>query len=90
VKKSLFSLVITIIWVAALLVGCAQPPAPTQAPQEPAAPAATEAPAAAAKVLKVGVLAPFTGPSGRVGEEFKNSVTMAFDKINWTVGDTKK
>jgi len=73
--------VVTILWlimIFSLIVGAC------------AAPAATEeaaAPPAEAKVLKVGVLAPFTGPSARVGEEFKGAVTMAFDAINWTVGD---
>ncbi|MFZ5819955.1 MAG: ABC transporter substrate-binding protein [Chloroflexota bacterium] len=81
-KGKLFSL-IAIVLILAMLAGCA----PTQ---EPAAePAQTEAPAEEAhpKTLKVGVLAPFTGPSARVGEEFKGAVTMAFDKINWQVGD---
>lgn len=88
-KKRLTYLVTMGLLAGMLFTSCAQPPAPTQAPEQPQAPAATEAPAAEAKVLKLGVLAPFTGPSGRVGEEFQNSVTMAFDKINWTVGDYK-
>ncbi len=41
------------------------------------------------KVLKVGVVAPLTGPNSVVGEEFKNAVTMAFDAINWQIGDYK-
>jgi len=41
------------------------------------------------QILKVGVEGPFTGPSSRVGEEFKDAVTMAFDAINWTVGTYK-
>ncbi len=44
---------------------------------------------AAGKVLKVGVLGPFTGPSAKNGAEFKASVEMAMDKINYTVGDYK-
>lgn len=46
-------------------------------------------PAAAEKILKVGSIGPFTGPAARVGEEFKNSITMAFDEIGWKVGDYK-
>lgn len=42
---------------------------------------------AAGKVLKVGVVAPLTGPNSVVGEEFKDAVTMAFDAINWQIGD---
>jgi branched-chain amino acid transport system substrate-binding protein len=55
--------------------------------QEAAQP--TQAPAAETKTLIVGLMAPFTGPSARVGEEFKYSAMMAFDQINWTVGDTR-
>ena len=45
--------------------------------------------ALAEKVLKVGVLGPFTGPSAKTGEEFKASVTMAFEKVHNKVGDYK-
>jgi branched-chain amino acid transport system substrate-binding protein len=41
------------------------------------------------KVLKVGVVAPITGPNSVVGEEFKNAVTMAFDSVDWKIGDYK-
>lgn len=89
-KTKMISLV-AVILILALLAGCApaQEPAAPQT-QEPAAESSeTEAPVAEAepKTLTVGVLAPFTGPSARVGEEFKGAVTMAFDDINWQVGD---
>ena len=42
---------------------------------------------AAGKTLKIGVLGPFTGPSAQTGKEFKASVEMAMDKINYTIGD---
>ncbi len=45
--------------------------------------------AAAEKVLKVGIIGPFTGPSAKSGAEFKGSVTMAFEKVNNMVGDYK-
>lgn len=41
------------------------------------------------KVVKIGVIAPFTGPASRVGEEFKGAITMAFDEIGNKVGDYK-
>jgi branched-chain amino acid transport system substrate-binding protein len=41
------------------------------------------------KTLKVGVLGPFTGPAAKNGAEFKASVEMALEKINYTVGDYK-
>jgi len=39
------------------------------------------------KVLKVGVLGPFTGRSENIGKEFKGAVTMAFEKIDYQIGD---
>lgn len=92
-------LLIIIVALAAilLLVSCAQPtPAPqAQATEAPAA-QATEAPAAQAteapaaeKVLKVGLVAPYTGPNARVGEEFKYIHEMAFGEANWQVCDYK-
>ncbi|OQX64961.1 MAG: hypothetical protein B5M51_02115 [Anaerolinea sp. 4484_236] len=39
------------------------------------------------KILKIGVLGPFTGPSAATGTQIKNAVTMAFDDIDYTIGD---
>jgi branched-chain amino acid transport system substrate-binding protein len=44
---------------------------------------------AADNVLKVGIVAPLTGPSARVGEEFKGAVTIALEEIDYQVGDYK-
>lgn len=44
---------------------------------------------AAEKVLKIGILGPFTGPSAKTGDEFKGSVNLALEKINHTIGDYK-
>ncbi|MEJ2023808.1 MAG: ABC transporter substrate-binding protein [Deltaproteobacteria bacterium] len=44
---------------------------------------------AAEKVLKVGVMGPFTGPSAKAGQEFKDSVKMGLDKIGGKIGDYK-
>jgi branched-chain amino acid transport system substrate-binding protein len=41
------------------------------------------------KILKVGILGPFTGPSAKTGAEFKGSVQMALEKIDSKVGDYK-
>ncbi|MBD3305753.1 ABC transporter substrate-binding protein [candidate division KSB3 bacterium] len=43
--------------------------------------------AAQEKVFKLGLLGPFSGPSARTGEEFKGSATMAFEAIDWKIGD---
>jgi branched-chain amino acid transport system substrate-binding protein len=46
---------------------------------------------AAAKqtVIKIGVLAPYTGPASRVGQEFKDTTTMAFAEHGNKIGDKK-
>jgi branched-chain amino acid transport system substrate-binding protein len=41
------------------------------------------------KVLRVGILGPFTGPAARTGEEFKDSVQMAFEAIGYRIGNYK-
>ncbi len=77
-------------------------PAPTEAPKAAAPAAATEAPKAAeptaapaaaaaapTKVFKLGVEGPFSGPSAKNGQEFRNSFQMAMEAINYTVGDYK-
>jgi branched-chain amino acid transport system substrate-binding protein len=73
--------------VAAACGGGTAAPKATSAPTETAAPKATSAPTE--KVLKIGVSGPFTGPSARTGEEFKGSAQMAFEAINYKVGDYK-
>jgi branched-chain amino acid transport system substrate-binding protein len=37
------------------------------------------------KTLTLGVLGPFSGPSSRTGEKFKDAVNMAFDEVDWRV-----
>ncbi len=37
-------------------------------------------------VIKIGVISPFTGPAARTGQEFKDSITMAFSEIGNKVG----
>jgi len=41
------------------------------------------------KVVKVGMISPFTGPAARTGEEIKNATLMAFEEIGYKVGDYK-
>jgi len=79
------------------VAGCAPkptaaPPTPTAKPEEvpiEAVEEPTETPEPEEKVFKLGILGPFSGPSARTGEEFKASATMAFDAINWQIGDYK-
>jgi branched-chain amino acid transport system substrate-binding protein len=39
------------------------------------------------KVFKLGIMGPFTGPAARTGEEIRNSYTMAFEAIDYKIGD---
>jgi branched-chain amino acid transport system substrate-binding protein len=49
-------------------------------------PQATQVPIAEEKVLKVGVIGPFTGPSAATGQQSQNAIVMAFEKIG-KIGD---
>jgi len=42
---------------------------------------------AAEKVVKIGVIGPFTGPAARVGAEIKNAYRMGFKDISYKIGD---
>jgi branched-chain amino acid transport system substrate-binding protein len=44
---------------------------------------------AADKILKIGVMGPFTGPSAKAGQEFRDSVKMGMDKIGGKIGPYK-
>jgi len=78
-----------LVIISLLLVACA--PAATPAPAATTAPAAaTQAPAAGGeKIFKLGVMSPFTGPNARTGAELKGGVQMAFEAIDYKIGDYK-
>jgi len=80
-KKRLSIIIVATVVLSVLVAACAPAPTPTPVPTTP-----TPAPP---KVLKIGVLGPFTGPAARVGEEFKAALTMAFEDVNWTIGPYK-
>ena len=58
-----------------------------------AGPAKTTGPAgtgtATTKTLNIGIGGPFTGTSALTGTEMKNAAQMAFDAVNWQVGEYK-
>jgi len=89
-KASRILLVLLVIaGFAFAIAGCGpkEPePAATVEPSEPEEAAPEEA---AEEVFKLGVLGPFSGPSARTGDEFKASVNMAFDAIDWQIGKYK-
>lgn len=71
----LWSLLMVILLTAALVVtGCG--------PKE-----TTESEGGDGKVLTVGVDLPLTGPSAKAGNEFKDTVTMAFEEVGNKIGD---
>ena len=83
--KGLPLLVVVGLVVAA--AGCAPKAAPPPTPTPKAV--ATPTPPPVEKVFKVGVLAPYTGPAARTGEEFKNSTIMALEAIDYKIGNYK-
>ena len=89
--KGLSLLVVVGLVVAA--AGCAPKatptPTPTPKPVEEATPTKAPEAAAPAKVFKLGILGPFSGPAARTGDEFRGAASMAFDAINWQIGDYK-
>jgi branched-chain amino acid transport system substrate-binding protein len=89
--EKLLPVLITVGLVLAIAACGAAPeptvPEPTQAGAEPTKAEEPQPPSGEAEeIFKVGVLGPFSGPSARTGDEFKASVKMAFDKIDWQIG----
>ncbi|MCS6908164.1 MAG: ABC transporter substrate-binding protein [Anaerolineales bacterium] len=39
--------------------------------------------------MRIGIFGPFTGPVARTGDEFKGAAQMAFEAINYKIGDYK-
>ena len=87
IEKILVLLLIGVLVLSIAACGAteAPPPEPTKAAAE-----LTKAPAEeATEVFKLGILAPFSGPSARTGDEFKASANMAFGDIDWQIGKYK-
>ncbi len=90
---------ITIVGLTLAISGCGstspEPPTAegeTTAPTEPAEQAQPTEPAQdsdANDVLKVGIMAPYTGPAALSGQEFRGSAEIAFDNIDWQIGSYK-
>ena len=82
-KRSILFTVFASMLVLTLILSACQPA--TEAPAE-----TVEAPMEeATETFKLGVLGPFSGPSARTGDEFKQSTNMAFDAIDWQIGKYK-
>ncbi len=83
---------IVVVLVLSLLASCAPTPTATPAPKATVAgpqPTAVPTRPSPSKTFKIGLECPFTGPTARYGTEVKDAFIMAFDAINWTVGDYK-
>ena len=71
--------VVTVLLILAI-AGCSST-APQQRSAKPVA--------RAEGIFKLGVLGPFTGPSESTGNEYKGAVTIAFDAVDWRIGEYK-
>ena len=69
-----------IVVLALSVAGCGQAPS-SEKPAEPMARAEGR--------FRLGIMGPFSGPSESTGTEFKGAATMAFDAIDWRIGDYK-
>jgi branched-chain amino acid transport system substrate-binding protein len=94
--KYMSRLLYLVIIAAVALSGCtsAATPSPVAQPTQPVAPKAAPTQAAQAvtaptETFELGVDGPFSGPSALNGKEFKGSVTMALEKINYQIGKYK-
>ena len=68
---------------ALALIGCSQKEEAKPAAAAPAAPAAAPAPAAKPEVtVKIGHVAPLTGPQAHLGKDNENGARMAIDELN--------
>lgn len=72
---------------AVLLVGACGGGGSTAPSTGPGSPGASSG--AATQTINIGIGGPFTGTSALTGTEMKNAAQMAFDAINWTVGNYK-
>jgi len=80
-KTRLFKSLTALAVLTLLATQCAAPQA--------AKPPATPAPTVAANVFKLGVQAPLTGPSASAGEQLQAAAKMAFERIDYKIGDYK-
>jgi branched-chain amino acid transport system substrate-binding protein len=98
-RSKLFTFFATLILASLLLTACGggaapeEPAAPAEEPMEEPAEEPMEEPTEAPAeepmeemVFKLGILGPFSGPSARTGDEFKQSATMALEAVDYKVG----
>ncbi len=81
-----------VLMVSACSSSGSSPAATTAASQAAASAAASQAAggsSAASETINIGIDGPFTGTSALTGTEMKNAAQMAFDAINWQVGNYK-
>ena len=79
--------VAAVLMVSACGSGSSSPTAGASSAPESAAPAGSET--AATETINIGIDGPFTGTSALTGTEMKNAAQMAFDAVNWQVGNYK-
>ncbi len=79
--------VAAVLMVSACGSGSSSPTAGASSAPESAAPAGSGT--AATETINIGIDGPFTGTSALTGTEMKNAAQMAFDAVNWQVGNYK-
>lgn len=75
-SKKLTMVLLVLLALSLMLTGCGSDK-----------PADTAPDADGEKILKVGVDLPLTGPVARVGQEFKGACEMAFEEVDYKIGD---
>jgi branched-chain amino acid transport system substrate-binding protein len=78
-----------VLMVSACSGSSSSPAATAAASAGASAAAGASSGTAATQTINLGIDGPFTGASALTGTEMKNAANMAFDAINWQVGDYK-
>ena len=73
-SQTRISLVATVLAASLILAACGK--------EEPPKPAAAPAPAAPTVTVKIGIVAPLTGPQAHIGKDMENAVRLAADDAN--------
>jgi branched-chain amino acid transport system substrate-binding protein len=97
--KKCFSTIWMFLLIASLLLSACAPSVEPTAPSEPSGEVSepgeevsepgeeSSEPVEESKILKIGVVGPYTGPVARLGNEIRDCVTEAFEAIDYKIGD---
>jgi branched-chain amino acid transport system substrate-binding protein len=80
-SRKVFTALTIVLVISLMLIGCGSQQTTSSNTNRQAS---TSAPNS---VIKIGTIAPLTGPASRTGQEFKDAITMAFNEIGNKVGE---